>query len=917
MREGGAQVRIYRNKVSRTSAGILGALVVVGGMAHAAVDNLPRVFVPISNADFEEPLDDTWHFLSENSGLFWRDRDQAHSGSASARVMATQGEAGIFLSQDRSIPVKAGETVKLAGWLRAEKATGNSFLRLEGVGIGDGGQRIGDSEVLNGTTPGWVYRSVVVTVPAERGITHVRPVLRSDNNAGTIWFDDIRLWRLPPDEPIDSGPPPRPPYGQISVRDGHLVGSDGTRVRFWGVNVVDEMGRSYREITHIVRRIRQMGFNAVRLHLHDIRFIDVDAKNRTGENSSLLFRQAKRGDGSLLDKLDYFIYRCEREGLYLYLSFDRRRVKFARGDYEILPSDGPEAAANWKEAVAQLQPSVADEHVYYVDDRLAAAHARYVRQLLDHRNGYTGKRLADDPYIALYELTNENHFPEWMLRGGFRNWPDFFQRLLRRGWNDWLREEYAADKALRAAWDGLGENESLEDGTVEVGPSLDQSGDYSSARLADVHRFVYELFVDYSQRLERVIRDAGTSSTSTPISWDTIHEPKSKWYFPCAQAGVMTVGTYISGATTPERESCPLVKQPNVLTNLSFASVQDKPTVVYETNTMKPDWWRAAYPMQLSAFASTHDWDGVFWYLWSDGTVADQFDDDTYLLTGLRYASVGHQWHGAVIATDEVLLASMRAAGEIFQGFHLPPSADPVVVTLGAGDLLGPGLWTGDVDVPYPKQTIGPWKRTNALGITDFLRTVRYRFDIGQETTALSRGLDAGFPRVIRPVAGLTYDWRNGYMLIDTPSAKAVVGFVEDPISFGDGIELTEIGDIDPSFVCFAIVSTDGRPLQEAQQAVLVLTTYGENRGRVLAADPDAISTEVPRFAKLVESWGVGPPDIARPSATIQLDGDWGWRAVDFLLEKIDEGEGQHTIRLKAGTPVYRIDLKRGESHLD
>ena len=220
---------------------------------------------------------------------------------------------------------------------------------------------------------------------------------------------------------------------------------------------------------------------------------------------------------------------------------------------------------------------------------------------------------------------------------------------------------------------------------------------------------------------------------------------------------------------------------------------------------------------------------------------------------------------GIVINTDEVLLASLRAAGEIFRGYHLPCTADPVIVTIGAQDLLGPKLWVGDIDVPYPDDAPPPWKRAHALGATDFLHTVRYRFDMGRNNSSVSRRLIPRVPQPCSPVPGLTYDWNRGLMVIDTPTAKAAVGFIDESVSFADKIELTNVADIDPRFLSFALVSTDGQPLPKARRALLVMTTYGENPDRTLWPDPDAVGGYEPRFAKLVKSWGRGPPGHCTP----------------------------------------------------
>jgi len=569
--------------------------------------------VALPNAGVEDGLDGNWTVGPGNGQVVRRDRTAAHSGGYGLSFHKTGGPAAVSLDDRRLVPVRPGEAFKLAAWVKTTGAVKDTQLVLEGTGDGSEFHPLHESRPLPGETPGWVYRWVVAAVPEDGGVTHLRPALHFDGGPGTAWFDDVALVRLPPDRPLVTGIPPDPPSGPIRARGGHLVGSDGKRVRLWGMNCVDEPGRTYREMTYIAHRVRQMGFNAVRLHLYDVRFIDRDAADERGEATSVVFQRPERGDGSLLDKLDYFIYCLEREGLYLYMTFDRLRAKYRPGDYDVLPSDGPEDERSWKAAAEELQPDRADEHAYFVDPRLGEAQARFVRQLLDHRNLYTGRRVADDPNVALYELTNENHFPEWMLTGGFRKWPPYFQDVLQRRWNTWLEQRYGDEAKLREAWTTLEASECLPQNAVRLAPTLGEAKKYPAERLADVHRFVNYLFIEYSRRLERIVRESGTRSAHAPVSWDTLHEHKHKWYYPCSLAGLMTVGTYVQGPATADIERRRLKPGFQGFYNLSFASVLDKPTVIYENNTLKPDSWRADYPMIISAFTSTHDWDGVFW----------------------------------------------------------------------------------------------------------------------------------------------------------------------------------------------------------------------------------------------------------------------------------------------------------------
>ena len=879
-------------------------------LAVAVQPFLPPTPTPVSlpNPGFEEPLGGTWAASAEHDDAIRRDTTEARAGQASIRFRAAGERACVSLAEEHAVAVKPGETWKFGAWVRVTDATGETCLALDGYGGSAKVARLASSRKLGGTTPGWVFRWVLADVPGDGTVTHLRPTLNSDDNSGTAWFDDVKLTRLGPDEPVVTGPPPAPPRGQISAKGGHLVGADGERVRLWGINCVDEPGRTYREITHIARRVKQLGFNAVRLHLYDGRFIDREAKTADGEATTLVFQQPARGDRSSLDKLDYFIYCVEREGLYLYMTFDRTRCRFAPGDYHVMPSAGAEDEAAWKAAVQELQTKRADERATFVDPRLGAAQAHYVETLLDHRNGYSGRRVADDPNVALYELTNENHFPERALTGGFRKWPQYFQDVLRARWNAWLAARYGGEARLREAWDGLKEGESLVNGTVEVAPVLGEAKDHGAERLADVHRFIYDLFVTYSRRLEKTIHEAGTSSARTPVSWDTLHEHKHKWYYPCSQGSLMSVGTYVRGHTQPDPERRRLKPGFKGFYNLSFASVLDRPTVIYETNTLKPDCWRADYPMIVAAFTSTHDWDGVFFYNFGDGTVPDQFDDDTYVTSGLRYAAPAHIWHGIVSCTDEVLLAGMRLAGEIFRSFAIP-ATDPVIATVGSKDLLGPDLWVGDIDVPYPADAPLPYRRSAALSATDLLQTVRYTFDMNREESALSRPLIAQPPQPCSPVAGLTYDCEQGVLTIDRPKAKAVVGFFGQAASFDGGVAV-EVEVMSSQFACFGMAATDGLPLAESKRAVLVLTTFGENRGRRLRPDPKSVPGNASLHSKQVKSWGWGPPDLVRPGAQVRLPGHWRWVIRDFRLDALAEGEGD-VLRIADGMPVFRVELRR------
>ena len=838
-----------------------------------------------------------WKVVLDGSGAISQDLDVFRSGDAAIRLEGTQGDAGLFLDVNNLVPVEAGQRVRLKAWLRLNNATGRTFMSIDGYEGHEFRKNLAESQHRKGNRS-WARELVEVAISPKDSIDRIRIGLRSDGNSGTAWFDDISLARMPPEEPWFTGLPTGPSRGPVSAKGGNLVDGSGRRIRLWGVNLVDEVGRGYREIEQIAHRIKRMGFNAVRLHLYDTRLIDPDAVNEYGEPTSLTFRTAARGDGSVLDRFDYAVYCLEREGLYLYLTADRLRAAFKSGDYRALPESSPQDREAWQAAVVAANEEDADELLPYFDERIAAAQERYLRQMLDHRNPYTGMRVADDPWVALWELTNENGFVRAMVEGEHREWHPYMQATLRRRLKEWLLNKYPDETALTAAWGGLEEGESLTDATIAVEPCNDNRNRYADQRCEDIRSFMYDLFINYSTRLERVVHEAGSVSSRTVVSWDTVFEHKHSWYYAASPGSCMAVGTYVHEGPAEGTSNTHLSRPPeDCWYCLSYATVADKPTVIYESNVFRPCPYRAAYPIRMAALASWQDWDGVFFYVWSDGTVKYQDDPETYVSAGLRYEATSHVWHGIVFSTDEMFLAGARLAGEAFKNFHLPTAPDPVRVTIGRKDLLRGHLWIGDIGLPVPGRTRGKYPRANALAATAFRHGLEFQYDMDQEETVSSRPLSPASESPLLPVPGLIYDWDKVKLIIDTPAAKIAAGFLAEE-GFGDGVRF----EIDkPEFAVVGLVSTTGEPLSGSPAALFVATSTGENMGAVIEPGEG-----VP-YGRIAKSWGHGPIQADRVHGTFRFGRDWEFRLQDFLFRDLKHGNGD-SLQLR-GEPMFAVEL--------
>ncbi len=706
----------------------------------------------------------------------------------------------------------------------------------------------------------------------------------------------------------------------LTVADGHLAWQSGERARFWGVNLVDELGREKAEIDQIAARVPQMGFNACRLHLYDVRLLDSDAVSAGGKSTSRVPRACAKGDDSPLDRFDYAIAKLEEQGLRLFLTFDRARWTFQPGDSD------DEA---WSTAIEEF-PQWSREQLPYIDDTCAELQLEYTRTQLDHVNAYTGRRIAEDPNIILYELTNENGFVKAMLEGAHRKWPEYFQAVLRAKWNAWLREEYPTMAALREAWSEVGEGESPAGDTVAFEPAYGNAAEYPSGRLADVHRFTYHCFQSFNERqvaLMRSMAAQGVGSSVVPICFDTVHEHKIAWMAAASRGDFLCVGTYTNEAT--HNQEAPRYPFASALDgrpqfyNLSYQGAIDKPTVIYETNVLKPAPHRASYPFRVAALGSWQDWDAVFWYVWSDGTVKDQVDPQVYIDAGLRYAASSHIWHGIVIATDEVLLAALNAAGKIFTGFHLQPAPDPLVVEIGTENLLHTN-WIGDIDVPTPPGAEGKYPKAEAENATTFTRGLKWDFRFDQVETRSPDPLVAKLNSPLVQNGETTYDWERGTLVIDAPGAKAVIGFPGSEQTFSGGVSLTlpppvggvstpTVSSADPSatasqalvgaasaatsvpspsadFVTFALVAEPGQSLASTDSATAILIGTGENDGFTVKDEWDTDPSLT--FHNMLKTGGSGPPRIRRHAGTITLPKAFATQAFDFLMQPIGTSSG-------------------------
>lgn len=253
-----------------------------------------------------------------------------------------------------------------------------------------------------------------------------------------VQADDLIPFVLPFDDdspgPTDlSGLSLRPAgqLGYVQAREGHFwTGTE--RLRLWGVNITaDSCFPDHPTAEAVAGRLAKFGINAVRFHHLDAEW---------GENRNI-FNKSTGGTRELgldsLDRLDYFLAQLKAHGIYADLNLlVSRRFREKDG----LPRD--------------IEPLDAktQHQVGFFDDRLIELQKEYAGQLLTHVNPYTKTRYADEPAVALVEITNENGLVHSWLEGALDQLPPFYASELAAKWNGWLRAHYGTSARLKTAW---------------------------------------------------------------------------------------------------------------------------------------------------------------------------------------------------------------------------------------------------------------------------------------------------------------------------------------------------------------------------------------------------------------------------------------------------------------------------------
>lgn len=286
--------------------------------------------------------------------------------------------------------------------------------------------------------------------------------------------------------------------GWLKADGENLVFDEGRPIRFKGATMSGYAFYPSKKLAaRFARILKKYGFNQVRFHsLMDI-FL----------TSGVPGDEALEMKASRLDKFDFFFNELKQAGIYTKVSLIFCHLW------------GPDTGIEQWDKLAALNNTQ-----YFYDERHQELYLDFLRQFLAHTNQYTGLTYAQDPAFSMIKVVNESS----MFFNTVDAVPPYYRLKLQDRWNQWLKEKYGDDIALAEAWRVEGSppamdstNESFKDMTYALRGVGDMAHPRTQElkRVADQTRFYYELETTWFQRVYDLIRETGSHALVQGSSW--------------------------------------------------------------------------------------------------------------------------------------------------------------------------------------------------------------------------------------------------------------------------------------------------------------------------------------------------------------------------------------------------------------
>lgn len=448
-------------------------------------------------------------------------------------------------------------------------------------------------------------------------------------------------------------------HGFMTMQGDDFAFEDGTKVKFWGVNICGTRPFSGEEkVRSWVRFLTKYGINSVRFHKFTWDATDgIHSTEITRENWS---------------RFDYFCKTLQDAGVYYSWSHIY--------GHRLMPADSARVIAyqevrDTKFPWSHLNGTTASL-VNFAED-LQAVNIELTINMLNHVNPLTGKRYAEDPALTFIELQNEDNIYWGAMEETLKQTPTY-RKILCEKFSKWLKQKYGSDEALDRAWNNKGrdKDQSIEKGNIYPNPNHGYfSYAYEQAlkedrpvepHIADRAAFLFEEQVKFYERFIKAIRQTGYKGVIVGSCWQAgsgithFYNLKADY-----DAGAIDRHNYFGGGNghslrPGEFNNQSMLTTPGSgLLSTGFQMVRGRPFQISEWMSLIPNEWIAeASPIIATYGLGLQGWDASF---------AFAVDDDNFTPTLQR----GHGIYNVTSPTQLVLypaLAAMIYRGDVKEG---------------------------------------------------------------------------------------------------------------------------------------------------------------------------------------------------------------------------------------------------------
>jgi hypothetical protein len=639
---------------------------------------------------------------------------------------------------------------------------------------------------------------------------------------------------------------------------GNFVFEDGTKARFLGGQVPTFPDKEDAE--WIVKWMRRYGLNYGRTHGFGL---------PSDEN---------------WDKMDYFLYQCKQEGIYLVLT----PVYWT--EFEIEDPEGNKVKTS-------------SHIILFFNDNMEQAVRDLWKSFYTHKNPYTGLCYKDDPTLVAFEFKNEDS-PFWALSWIKRDLPVFWKEIQRQ-YSEFLKDKYQSTAALRNAWtlegfpSALAQDESLEKENIDLfemaGWHVEQNDEDIGfrPRKSDQTRFLHKKLTEFYARSYKYLRDLGCKQAICGSNWRG-HSYSMRFvleadshldfidqhdYFDHPQGGWRT------SEAVHHNQSMLKSPQAGLIGNLAPRQVINRPYTVSEWNIGAWNEHVMEAPFTMISVGLLQGWDGLIHFVLVPRRPPKEYPilNDQYFNVGenpsviLQYYTLARMWHRQDISEAEPVFIRRIAPSELYMPSAIPSKFFPEAFMLTFGEEVpekneyGHMLAVvGKVGNEFVSQ---PTPHFEAKGISEYLKQDE---------------------KVARSMSGeLTWDWGQGYMLVNTEKTQAVCGYI-------GGISIAANAVTFKSSTSYGVVAVttldDDAMIRDSKHLLLTAvgrarntgTLYGNAADRDKTTDRYASEVQLPPEQRVAVLELGGAPIITEPiKGQITIAVDHPEKAQIFLLDDL------------------------------